>query len=174
MLPLVQMGRNSSTQQRLRGLWLIAVHYKAFRLRFFLLEEEREEDWTKPVLFPPYGMCKHVFAYWQPKLSHLQTHHVWKGKMPLGLWGKHFPNLRIRQPLLQFSSGFTLGSVRWLCSGQTLLSRLWTAIQQSVDLLPGRNFPFPLLPFLSAEVILLLSNIRCTQPSCYLAQKIVI
>lgn len=145
MLALVEVGRDGPTPA---GGFVIAVHYSAFRLRFFLLEEERG-DWAKPVPFPLCGLYKLVFAYWQPRLSHLQTQHVCRGKMPLGLWEKHFHNLYIRQLLLQFSSGFTSGPICWLCSVQTFLSRPWTPIQLSGDLLPRPKLPIlsPSFPF---------------------------
>jgi len=111
------------------GLGLLAAHCAAFKLRLFLTEEERE-DWAEPVPLPLCGLCKHVSAGWQPKLSWLQSQRVCRGEIMVltgGLWGKHLHNLFTRQLLLQLSFGFRSRSTCWLRSWEPLLPRPWTA-----------------------------------------------
>lgn len=102
-------GQRQPSPAEVGGLWLLAAHYVAFKLRLFLLEEERE-NWAEPVPLPLYGLHKHVFAGWQPRLSWLQRQHMCKGKIMVltgGLWGKHLHNPFVRWQLVQLSSGFT-------------------------------------------------------------------
>lgn len=148
-------------------LWLLAAHYAAFKLRLFLLEEERE-DWAEPVPLPLCGLCKHVFAGWQPKLSWLQSQRVCRGKIMVltgRLWGKHPHNLFIRWLLLRLSSGFTSRPICRLRGWEPLLPRPRAATRLGCaprPKLPAASAPFP---FFGAEVGRWLSNVQCLQPS---------
>lgn len=57
MLFLVEVGRGSPIQQR----WGFVIDCCPL-CRLFLLEEEREEDWAKPVHFPLCGTCICILA----------------------------------------------------------------------------------------------------------------
>lgn len=163
--------RRAGTALPSRGGWFAVACCPLHSIQAEAFLAGRREDWADPVPLLLCGLCKPVFASWQPKVSRLQGQRVCRRKIMVltgGLWGKHLHNLFIRRLLLQLSSDFRSPPVCWLPSWEPLLSRPWTAIQLVGDVLPDRSFPLPLLPstFLSAEQVLLLSNIRCPQLSC--------